>query len=191
MRCQSLSVSRVHEYALFNAERALCICVPNGTEFRKPFVPPTSKTPVLIRTISYGGEPHPADRKAAIVVPVSKLPLKDAPAVHKFKLLAGVRWTIDPPKDSGISETEKDLLSEGSGYFKISCEDFPEAQQNVKWCSDTLDKILKEANVSFGLAFHLNIVLNPPMFGYRTEMIPLRTFPKIFDTCTLARRSRV
>lgn len=117
-------------------------------EFRKPFTPPTSKTPVLVRTISYGGEPHPADRKAAIVVSLSKLPLKDAAALHKFKLLAGVRWSIDPPKDSGISEMERNPENGDAGYFKISCEDFPEVQMNMKWCSDALDKIVKEANVS-------------------------------------------
>lgn len=101
--------------------------------------------PLIIRSISYGGEKHPADVKRTIVVPVSRLPLKDAAAVHKFKLLAGSRWTPEPPSDSGVGIDED---SRENGYFKISCEDFPKAAMNLKWASDALDRLLTEANVS-------------------------------------------
>ncbi|TFY84011.1 hypothetical protein EWM64_g10 [Hericium alpestre] len=115
--------------------------MPQLVAFRKPFIPPTSAEPIAVRSISYGGEEHPATVKRAIVVPVSRLPLKDKHAVYKFRLLAGVRWTPQPPKDSGLtSEGGKD------GYIKISCEDFPRPAMNLKWASDTLDKLIDEAN---------------------------------------------
>ena len=81
--------------------------------------------------------------KRAIVVPVDKLPLKDEIACHKFILLAGPRWSPVPSADSGVSGLE----DWGNGYIKISCEDFPRPSQNLKWASDTLDKLIEEANV--------------------------------------------
>jgi small subunit ribosomal protein S35 len=99
--------------------------------------------------MSYGGEEHPAAVKRALTVAVSQLPLKDKHAVHKFRLLAGVRWTPTPPKDSGIKLGE----SAEHGYVKISCEDFPEPAMNLKWVSDRIDDLINEANVrsSFSL----------------------------------------
>lgn len=130
--------------------------VPKLAAFRKPFVPPTDKTPLVLRSFSYGGEPHPAEHKASLTVPVSRLPLHTPAAVHKFKLLAGVRWTPTPPKDAGLGPSEftvdgEDASGPGAqvakeGYFKIASEDFPEVRMNVKWCSDVLDRMLAEAN---------------------------------------------
>lgn len=117
------------------------VCV---TAYRKPFVPPPPSHPLVIRSISYGGEEHPVQRKRTVVVPVVRLPLKDDVARHKFKLLAGVRWTPEPPKDSGISADEKNGQH---GFVKISCEDFPLPAQNLKWISDTLDRLIAESNV--------------------------------------------
>ena len=94
--------------------------------------------------MSYGGEEHPAIAKRTIVVPVAKLPLKNEQAIHKFKILAGVRWSPDAPKDAGISPSEGES---DHGFFKISVEDFPKAAMNLKWASDTLDRLLAEANV--------------------------------------------
>jgi hypothetical protein len=92
--------------------------------------------------MSYPGEEHPAAVKRALTVAVSQLPLKDKRAIHKFRLLAGVRWTPTPPKDSGIKLGE----SAEHGYVKISCEDFPEPAMNLKWVSDRLDELINEAN---------------------------------------------
>lgn len=114
-----------------------------NTAFRKPFIPPTSKTPLVVRSMSYGGEEHPATVKRVLTVAVSQLPLKDERAIHKFCLLAGVRWSPTPPKDAGIKPGE----SAEHGYVKISCEDFPEPAMNLKWVSDRLDDLIKEANV--------------------------------------------
>lgn len=114
------------------------------TEYRKPFKPPTAETPVVIRTISYGGEDHPATAKRVIVVPVARLPLQGS-AIHTVKLLAGTRWTPYPPRDSGFSSDD-----EGSehGYIKISSEDFPQPGMNLKWTSDVLDTLVSQAEVS-------------------------------------------
>ena len=116
---------------------------PVTQAFRKPFVPPTSQTPLVVRSMSYGGEEHPAAVKRVLTVAVSQLPLRDERAIHTFRLLAGVRWTPTPPKDSGIKPGE----SAEYGYVKISCEDFPEPAMNLKWVSDRLDDLINEANV--------------------------------------------
>ncbi|KAF9535363.1 mitochondrial ribosomal subunit protein-domain-containing protein [Crepidotus variabilis] len=116
--------------------------IPKLVAYRKPFVPPTDDQPVILRSMHYQGEPHPATGKRVVVVPVDKLPLKNETALHKFILLAGPRWTPTPPADAGVSP----LDSWGNGYIKISCEDFPKPSQNLKWASDTLDKLITEAN---------------------------------------------
>ena len=79
-----------------------------------------------------------------MVVPVDQLPLENEDAIHNLKLLAGPRWTPNPPADAGVSSLE----NWGNGYIKISCEDFPKPAQNMKWASDTLDRLVAEANVS-------------------------------------------
>jgi Mitochondrial ribosomal subunit protein len=60
---------------------------------------------------------------------VSKLPLSSEAARHKFKVLAGCRY-----------DTVKDT-------FKIGCDRFPAQKMNEKWCSDTIVKLLAEAEV--------------------------------------------
>lgn len=111
--------------------------------FRKPFVPPTSEAPVAVRSITYLGEDHPAANKRVLTVPVAHLPLKDDKAVHKLKLLAGPRWSPSPPKDGGFRKGEAGK----EGYVKIACEEFPQPNMNLKWASDTLDRLVAEANV--------------------------------------------
>ena len=112
--------------------------------FRKPFVPPTPETSVVVRSISYGGEEHPVAVKRVIVAPVAHLPLKDDAARHSFKLIAGSRWTPIPPRDSGIGSDEP---GGGHGYVKIACEDFQRSAMNLKWASDALDRLIQGANV--------------------------------------------
>lgn len=112
--------------------------------FRKPFVPPTPETPVVVRSISYGGEEHPVTAKRVIVVPVAHLPLQDDAARHSLKLIAGSRWSPTPPRDSGIGN---DDAGGEHGYVKIACEDFQRPAMNLKWASDALDRLIEEANV--------------------------------------------
>jgi small subunit ribosomal protein S35 len=62
---------------------------------------------------------------------VSKLPLSSDAARHKFKVLAGCRYDT-------VNDT-----------FKIGCNRFPVQKMNEKWCSDTIVKLLAEAEVLF------------------------------------------
>ncbi|KAH7928539.1 hypothetical protein BV22DRAFT_1004745 [Leucogyrophana mollusca] len=118
--------------------------MPKLVAFRKPFVPPNSSaTPLIVRSVDFAGEEHQLTAKRSVVVPVARLPLADEAAMHKIKLLAGVRWTPDPPKDSGF--WPDDAAAE-HGFIKISCEDFPKPAMNLKWISDTVDKLIAEAN---------------------------------------------
>ena len=124
------------------------------TAYRKPFVPPTPSTPLNVRSMHYQGEEHPVARKRVVVVALDHLPLKNEAAIHKFKLLAGPRWSPEPPKDAGVSEQNE----WGNGFIKISCEDFPNAAMNLKWASDTLDKLVAESNVSLVFFFYKRLV---------------------------------
>ncbi|ESK97989.1 mitochondrial ribosomal small subunit component [Moniliophthora roreri MCA 2997] len=115
--------------------------MPKLVLYRKPFKPLKSDC-LIVRSVSYGGEEHPVTAKRVVTVAVDDLPLKNAAAVHKFKLLAGPRWTIRPPTDGGVSG----IAEWGNGFVKISCEDFANPEQNLKWISDRLDIMIKEAN---------------------------------------------
>lgn len=112
---------------------------------RKPFKPPQSTTPLVVRSLYYGGEGHPVEKKRCITVAVDNLPLTSPQAVHRARLIAGTRWSPDPPKNSGISIKD----DWGSGYIKVACEDFPEPAMNFKWASDRIDEIVAAANVSY------------------------------------------
>jgi small subunit ribosomal protein S35 len=114
---------------------------------RKPFVPPTSKEPLIVRSTDYLGEEHPAQNKKSVVVAVDHLPLTDQMAKKRLILLAGPRWTPNPPADSGVNK----YVNWGHGYLKIACEDYPQPAMNLKWISDTLDKLVEKANVGVSL----------------------------------------
>ncbi|KAF9244613.1 mitochondrial ribosomal subunit protein-domain-containing protein [Melanogaster broomeanus] len=117
--------------------------MPKLVAFRKPFIPPTPASPLVIRSVDYSGEDHPITIKRTVVVPVAHLPMRNDLAIHTVKLLAGARWTPDPPKNAGVTLDSE----EGKhGYIKIACEDFPHATMNLKWISDTIDKLVAKAN---------------------------------------------
>jgi len=120
--------------------------LPQLQAFRKTFVPPPASTHFITsRSLWYGGEEHPAEKKAIIVIPISRLPLASPAAIHKFKLVAGPRWSIDCPKDAGFSSDEFKTVG-AEGFVKISMEDLPEQAMNLKWCSDVLDRMVLESN---------------------------------------------
>lgn len=131
----------------------------------------------MVRAISYSGEEHPATKKRVIVVAVSLLPLQSSQAIHKLKLLAGPRWSDKPPRDSGIGIEEDKRIGE-HGYIKISCEEFPESAMNLKWGSDILDNLLKEANVC---PSHAHSCIVPDMYCIRTLKIRSQTCLLIND----------
>lgn len=113
------------------------MCIIVG--FRQKFVPPNRSTHFIqVRHQHYQGEPHPASRKVSITLPLAPLNLSPS-ELHRFKLLAGPRYT-PPPTSSTTTEDQ--------GSFKLSCELYPNERMNEKWCSDTLDKLLKESKKS-------------------------------------------
>jgi small subunit ribosomal protein S35 len=102
--------------------------------------------------------------KRVVVAPVAHLPLQNDVARHNFKLIAGVRWTQEPPPDSGVGVGEQ---GGEHGYIKISCEDFPRSAMNLKWASDVLDRLIKEANVRF-IVLSLSAVIFTTVIGCGT-----------------------
>ncbi|KAF8445856.1 mitochondrial ribosomal subunit protein-domain-containing protein [Boletus edulis BED1] len=117
--------------------------MPKFVAFRKPFVPPSTSTPLVIRSVDYAGEEHPLTGKRTVVVPVTQLPLRGDLAIHKIKLLAGARWAPHPPKNAGVP---LDGEQGRYGYISIACEDFPQPAMNLKWISDTIDELISTAN---------------------------------------------
>ncbi|KAF7347910.1 Cell division control/GTP binding protein [Mycena venus] len=117
--------------------------MPKLVAYRKPFEPPSSrKIPLVVRSVDYAGEEHPVTAKRVIVAAVDDLPLKNKAAIHRIKVLAGPRWTPNPPTDGGISGLDEWK----NGYIKIACEDFPQPAMNLKWASDTMDRLVAHAN---------------------------------------------
>ncbi|KPV75950.1 uncharacterized protein RHOBADRAFT_35717 [Rhodotorula graminis WP1] len=150
---------------------------PELVAFRQPFTPPSSKAVVRVRHQHYQGEPHPASRKVTISAPVASLPLDSPAARHKFKLLAGPRWT---PALPGAAARQQQAQDEGE--VKLACEMFPSERMNEKWCSDTLDKLVNEANSGDSFA---DVPLDPRPARARLvksrklkRNVSLRDFPK-------------
>ncbi|SNX83665.1 related to RSM24 - mitochondrial ribosomal protein of the small subunit [Melanopsichium pennsylvanicum] len=114
--------------------------IPKLSAFRQTYTPPKDKQYLKFRFQHFQGENHPASRKVVLSVNVDDLAkegaVKDAKSKHKLLLLAGSRF-----HSKGRQEDAD------KGEIKISCELFPNERQNMKWCSDTLDALVSEANV--------------------------------------------
>lgn len=99
---------------------------------RETFKPPSNKEFLRFRFQHYQGEAHPASSKVVLHVDVDKLfasgAIKTEAGQHKLLLLAGERYRPS------------------SGEVVIACERMPSEQENMLWCSDTLDKLIAEAN---------------------------------------------
>ncbi|GAK64178.1 mitochondrial ribosomal small subunit component [Moesziomyces antarcticus] len=117
--------------------------IPKLAGMRQAYKPPTTAQCVQYRFQHYQGEKHPASRKVVLNVSVDALAnagaVKDEKSRHKLLLLAGSRF--HPTATPATSQEQP------KGDIKISCELFPNERQNMKWCSDTLDALIKEANV--------------------------------------------
>jgi small subunit ribosomal protein S35 len=136
--------------------------LPKLQALRSTYEPPAKDAILRLRSLHYQGEAHPATRKAVLTVKVSDLfesgKLTSEAARRKLLLIAGARWDPleqQPPDQSSEhgfhlhaehSQIEKLALASGVGTIKISCERFPHERMNIKWCSDTVDKMLREAN---------------------------------------------
>ncbi|KAI9637110.1 mitochondrial ribosomal subunit protein-domain-containing protein [Dioszegia hungarica] len=109
---------------------------------RKPFTPPSA--PIRIsQTIDLSNPQSLVHRKRVLLAPVAKLPLSGPEAIHRFKLLAGPRWTIGRPGRMEVTEED----GEGKeGWIKISEEKFPDGLMNRKSAGDMLERLLAAAN---------------------------------------------
>lgn len=107
----------------------------NWIEFENKFQPPAKNHSLQLRVQHYLGESHPAQNAVSLSVPVSQLPLKTDSAKHNFRLLAGPRW--DSTKDE----------------FKVARSAGESREDNAKWCSSVLDRLIKHAHVRSRL-FH-------------------------------------
>ncbi|KOS16058.1 hypothetical protein Malapachy_3517 [Malassezia pachydermatis] len=132
---------------------------PKLKDLHEPFQPPAASSFLTFKFTHYQGEEHPDASKVVLTLPVRDLfqskALTSMAAKHKFLLLAGPRW--QPPtaslverwnaaKQSG-DKTWEALASESDlGTVKIASKTYPNESQNMKWCSDVLDKMVSEAN---------------------------------------------
>lgn len=124
-----------------------------------------------MRTLEYlNQKPHPASVKSVISVKIKDLPLTDGSCKHKAKLLAGPRWS--GPQSSILNGK---LIEDIDGEVKISSENFPHRAQNVRWCSDKLQLLIKESNVSslFEGVYSLTRLLQDKSYNF--DDIPLDT----------------
>ncbi|GAB5589673.1 37S ribosomal protein S24 [Umbelopsis nana] len=100
--------------------------IPKLSEHAKPFVPPTDSQILRFKTHNYMGEPHPVESKCVLNVKVDLLGLNDQER-HKLLVLSGPRYNPE------------------SGELTLSSEKFPYVNQNKKYLSDLLDKLIAEA----------------------------------------------
>ncbi|KAN0059956.1 37S ribosomal protein S24, mitochondrial [Thecaphora frezii] len=160
--------------------------MPKLEAFRQPYTPPSASQLLRFRFQHYQGEAHPASRKVVLTVPIKPLfasgHLKTPAAQHKFLLLAGQRFRRNHPvRPSPVTGSEEDV----DGEVVISCERMPHQRQNMKWCSDTLDSLIAEANAaepdlsSLPLDPRADLVREAKKRGYaRKDKPKLRDFPK-------------
>lgn len=135
---------------------ARLVLTSSFAEQRKPFQPPSSDRCLRFTTTIDLVTPTDASpretahtHKSAVHLPISRLPLNDAAAVHRFKLLAGPRWI--PPKSAVLQQEGKEQdadADEEHGWFKMSQDSFGEVRLNRQWLMDTIQRLVKEANVS-------------------------------------------
>lgn len=129
--------------------RPLLVSTPPIAEQRTPFTPPTPSQALRIRSIIPLTSTSLLARKRVLEVHVGSLPLVSDAARHRFKLLAGPRWT---PAHGDAAKAKAGPGAEGlehkrDGWFKMSEESFPEGSMNQQWMIDTVRKMVAEANV--------------------------------------------
>jgi len=115
-------------------------------------VPPTKPIRVS-QTIDLMWPEHRINHRRSAIIPVAALPLKDADAIKRCKLIAGPRWTPGRP---GVDETAyqtnrgfnggaEDIGKEG--WLKMTGEKLDNGRMNRKMISDNLDRLIQAANV--------------------------------------------
>ncbi|WFC98805.1 37S ribosomal protein S24, mitochondrial [Malassezia yamatoensis] len=132
--------------------------VPQLRQYHEPFQPATETDVLQFHFTHYQGEPHPGAQKVVVTANVHELwkaaKLSSPQAKHKFLLLAGARWQ---PADLDVVQSLNSALEQGGdtlakaydthslGSIRIGCNRCPHETQNMKWCSDVLDKMIAEA----------------------------------------------
>ncbi|KAI5450779.1 37S ribosomal protein S24, mitochondrial [Naganishia albida] len=119
---------------------------------RKPFQPPSKEQCLRFTTTIDLVTPADASpretahmHKSVVHFPISRLPLTDAAAIHRFKLLAGPRWI--PPKSAVLQQDSAGQEQEAEhGWFKMSQDSFGDVRMNRQWLMDTVQRMIKEAN---------------------------------------------
>ncbi|PWN86624.1 hypothetical protein FA10DRAFT_270177 [Acaromyces ingoldii] len=164
--------------------------MPKLLELRRPYEP--KRELLRFRLVHLQGEAHPMTAKAVMTVSVADLfehlagqgKLRDADARRKFLLLAGPRWDAGHVKH-GVEEAEKEALQKGVGEIKISSERFQVQAQNVKWCSDALDRMIEEASSNsaefkdVAIDFRPTLVREAKRKGFERRAAPsIKDFPQ-------------
>jgi len=122
-------------------------------------VPPPESSFLRFKFVHYQGESHPDSRKVVLDVGVRDLfksgALKTPQAKHKFLLLCGARWqapsadviaTLNGALERGADLDEAYTSAGDLGKLEIASSHLPHESQNMKWCSDVLDKMIAAAN---------------------------------------------
>ncbi|WFD07506.1 37S ribosomal protein S24, mitochondrial [Malassezia vespertilionis] len=132
---------------------------PQLHELAEPFQPPPAQNILQFTFTHYQGEEHPNARKVVLHVNVEDLAkvhaLDTTYAKHKFLLLAGSRWQPTSPAlvgrlNAALAQSKEALdaayNAEPLGVVTIASTAYPHEPQNMKWCSDVLDRMIEEAN---------------------------------------------
>jgi small subunit ribosomal protein S35 len=98
------------------------------TEYVTPYRPPADEQILRFQRIRHLGEEHPLDAKAVMTVKL------DEKQRHKFILLCASHY------------------NQATGELRFSCERFPTYNQNKRYLSDILDRVLDEVKVSMEMS---------------------------------------
>jgi small subunit ribosomal protein S35 len=107
------------------------------TEYVTPYRPPADEQILRFQRIRHLGEEHPLDAKAVMTVKLDALcrvAQLDEKQRHKFILLCASHY------------------NQATGELRFSCERFPTYNQNKRYLSDILDRVLDEVKVSMEMS---------------------------------------
>lgn len=156
------------------------------TEQRKSFQPPSQDRCLRFSTtidlvLSPDASPRETahTHKSVVHLPISRLPLNDAAAIHRFKLLAGPRWI--PPKSVVLQQTREAEGEEEHGSFKMSQDSFGDVRLNRQWLMDTIQRLIQEANVGLPSTLQLVIFTNIQPCSQQRPNSPSRSYRWICD----------
>lgn len=133
-----------------HALRVIKFQMPSLAKFRQPFVPPSPDAHLIVKThddmdFHYGqADSQRPNRKVTVKLNLSRFPklIESPEAMHKIKLLAGIRWTAPSIRSSFDTNEHYD---DPNGSITIACDKYPTRAMNERWCSETVDRLLTAA----------------------------------------------